>query len=120
MIGIFAANNTPIDAAVRNRVVAAGGYTLPSAAPGWPAHLAGTWRVESDFMDLDGDGITEAVEKGSGGMVVRSYSPAGRPPRLLYQISNGRGATTTALYSSMSGAAVEQHPELGKPTPNTM
>jgi RHS repeat-associated protein len=117
--GMLANTSTPVDTAVQNKLVADSyGYLVPPTP--WPPRSFANWHVDSDFMDLNGDGISEAVSLNGSSLAVKSYDPAGHPPRLLYQISNGRGATTSAIYSSMSGTAVEQHPELGKAMPGTM
>jgi RHS repeat-associated protein len=66
-----------------------------------------TWEVRSDMIDLDGDGYLESVDFGA------SWSPQlselktsgvgtlTHPGRLLYEIKNNIGATTTINYASL-------------------
>jgi len=67
------------------------------------------WELRKDLMDLDGDGIPEAVT--ANGTTYNRYVPAG-PPRLLKTIQGGSGgmATTTITYASMHSATVTQTP----------
>ncbi len=81
-----------------------------------------SWHLRSDMIDLDGDSIPEGVSFGgetATGMSISKITTPTQPPRLLVEIKNNRGATTSIAYDSMHGGAVEQHPELGKATPST-
>lgn len=86
---------------------------LSSTAINYPSYLgnqsltAASWQVRSDFVDLDGDGIPEDYDFGIDGDQT-SVSPkasmasvGGHPPRLMTQIDNGRGATTSVVYGSI-------------------
>ncbi|MEP6861711.1 MAG: toxin TcdB middle/N-terminal domain-containing protein, partial [Deltaproteobacteria bacterium] len=81
-----------------------------------------TWEVRADMVDLDGDGIPEAFNMGTGTFPT-SFSVARisttQPPRLLTRIDNGRGAHTDVTYSSMNSATVTQDPLNGKVMPHT-
>ncbi len=97
--GVFTAQGAVVPAAIRNSV----------STIGQPNSLSetSTWRTRTDLVDFDGDGISEAIDYGTSGSdfapaQVAGHDPAGRPPRVLYQINNGRGATTTVTYASVS------------------
>ena len=67
------------------------------------------WQLQSDLIDLDGDGIAESVSFLSGFDRVVHESTA--PPRLLRKIINGRGTEATLTYASMHDTdAVTQDP----------
>lgn len=95
-----------------------GGQFQPFAVP-YPGDVRGisnqnegkddrTWQLNSDILDLDGDGIAEGVTATS----VASHDLSSGPPRLLVSIDNGRGAKSEIAYASMHDpAVVEQHPE---------
>ncbi|MDX2094205.1 MAG: toxin TcdB middle/N-terminal domain-containing protein, partial [Kofleriaceae bacterium] len=68
-----------------------------------------TWKLEGDLLDLDGDGIEEALSWGSTGFT--QMGPASnQPPRLLATIKNGRGLETQIKYAQMHSATVDQDP----------
>jgi RHS repeat-associated protein len=78
------------------------------------------WNTKTDFLDIDGDGITEFYESSppdynnSQGF---KYDPVGKPPRLLHTIHNGRGADTVITYAQMhDSTTVVQDPANGKAT----
>lgn len=85
-----------------------------------------TWEVRSDLVDLDGDGIPEAVDFALSSLhqtnpqnatFVKISTPT-QPPRLLTQVKNNRGATTSVTYAQVhDGVTVTQHPETGHSTP---
>jgi RHS repeat-associated protein len=89
----------------------------------YPAGVeADSWEVRSDMVDLDGDGIAEAVnfseDASSGVMKVARVHPVG--PRLLTTIANGRGSHTTVTYAPFSDTnAVTQDPSTGKTMPRS-
>ena len=67
-----------------------------------------TWQLNTDVVDLDGDGIMESV---AATQISRANLSSG-PPRLMTAIDNGRGAKSFVTYASMHDTtAVEQHPE---------
>lgn len=76
-----------------------------------------TWQLNSDMMDLDGDGIAEPVSVEETTPLLRGLRPS-VPPRLLTQIDNGRGARSIITYATMHDTAVvEQNPQMtGKPS----
>lgn len=59
-----------------------------------------TWQLNSDLMDLDGDGIAEPGSINESSQLVRGVRPSLGPPRLLTLIDNGRGARSTITYAS--------------------
>lgn len=63
------------------------------------------WQDLGDLVDLNGDGIPEALSYNVS-PVYASYDPAGSPPRLLTHIDNGRGAQTTIAYAPLSDSNV--------------
>ena len=63
-----------------------------------------TWSQPGDFVDLDGDGLPEAIHDG----VARSDGDT-QPLRLLQQVDNGRGLTVEYRYRAVSGEGVP-HP----------
>ncbi|MCX5742650.1 MAG: hypothetical protein NT062_09160, partial [Proteobacteria bacterium] len=67
-----------------------------------------TWEHKAGMIDLDGDGIPEAVSfEGGTSNGTRYRVPInGAPPRLMTTIDNGRGLTTSVTYASMHDAAV--------------
>ncbi|MCX5744512.1 MAG: hypothetical protein NT062_18630, partial [Proteobacteria bacterium] len=67
-----------------------------------------TWEHKAGMIDLDGDGIAEAVSfAGVSNYGTRYRVPInGAPPRLMTTIDNGRGLTTSVTYASMHDAAV--------------
>ncbi len=84
--------------AIRNEVV-----LTPDPAPVNPRP---TWQTRSDVIDLDGDGVTELVYFNGTSTVQRRHAVGGTPPRLMWRVRNGRGATTTVTYASMTDATV--------------
>src|SRR5262249_34567011 len=106
---LFAGNDAiRYDLANVNRIVAARDaiiFYMPTSQP------SDTWEIRAGMMDLDGDGIpeaigfTDAIVNPMQGSVARVPTPS-QPLRLLKRIDNGRGAVTTMSYSSMHGAAV--------------
>jgi RHS repeat-associated protein len=62
--------------------------------------VEGTWELQSDHIDLDGDGIPESVDFSSGSYT-RARQTNTEPPRLLTKVHNGRGAHATITYASM-------------------
>jgi RHS repeat-associated protein len=70
------------------------------------------WRLNTDLMDLDGDGLAEGVSFPTTTTMQRALPESSQPPRLLRAVHNGRGAHSIITYSQMhDGAVVEQHPE---------
>ncbi len=65
-----------------------------------------TWRSTSDFLDLDGDGLTELVSYNGSTWQRRSHVVNGAPPRLLRTVRNGRGATTSVVYAAMTDTTI--------------
>ena len=63
------------------------------------------WELRSDLVDLDGNGIPEAVSF-DGSTFTRIKEAASVPPRLMTEINNGRGATTTISYAHMHDPTV--------------
>jgi hypothetical protein len=86
------------------------------------------WSTYSDWMDRDGDGISEyyktsiypqqnSFQGGSSGL---KYDPAGKPPRLLHTIHNGRGGDTVINYTHMhDSTVVTENAAQGKVTPKS-
>ena len=69
------------------------------------------------MIDLDGDGVPDGIttSRGSTLMALSRMSASTTPPRLLWQIDNGRGAQTQISYSPLSNSAVvTQDWQLGK------
>lgn len=60
----------------------------------------GRWRLNNDLMDLDGDGIQEAVSF-YGNQLVWARPQNTQPPRLLRALHNGRGLHSTITYAQM-------------------
>ncbi len=60
-----------------------------------------TWKLNGDLVDLDGNGIPEAVYFQAGVFQRVEHNTAASPPRLLQTIKNNRGALTTITYASM-------------------
>jgi RHS repeat-associated protein len=112
---LFAGNDAiRYDLANVNRIVAARNamvFYMPTSQP------SDTWEIRAGMMDLDGDGIpeaigfTDAIVNPMQGSVARVPTPR-QPLRLLKRIDNGRGAVTTMSYSSMHGVAVKYSDEL--------
>ena len=102
-----------------------GQFTGPTTMAGTGIHApqimeaSGTtkiWTMKADFLDMDGYGIVEYYE--NGGLQGRKYNPAGKPPRLLHTIHNGRGADTMISYTHMHDVStVVQDTAFGKVTP---
>jgi hypothetical protein len=86
-----------------------------------------TWEVRSDMVDLNGDGLLDAVDfsdpdhnngiwpniqnQGTAYLGYGTTTTPNQPPRLLKTISNGRGDTTTINYApSTNGNVVVQTP----------
>jgi RHS repeat-associated protein len=121
--GNFGASVSPVgwDAALSRFIVVSDQIGSYSGAPDSPY----TWQLRSDMIDLDGDGIPDGVDFGSGvsnstTMRVSRIATPTAPPRLLTGINNGRGASTTISYAAMSTPnVVTQHPDLGKRMPHT-
>jgi RHS repeat-associated protein len=65
------------------------------------------WATKSDLLDLDGDGIPESIDFAA--FEQAKYDPDGSPPRLLTQVSNGRGATTAIVYAPLSDTDVVEN-----------
>ena len=70
-----------------------------------------TWEIRSDMIDLDGDGIPEGISfsdhtSGTSTTNLAHISTPTQPPRLLAQIDNGRGATTTISYAAITDTSV--------------
>ncbi|MFT3697710.1 MAG: RHS repeat-associated core domain-containing protein [Kofleriaceae bacterium] len=82
---------------------------------------APTWELRADMIDLDGDGIPEGVNGGSGDAAVLKWShiTTTTPPRLLTHVDNGRGQQTDVLYSRMHGPTVVQSPSTNKVMPHS-
>jgi RHS repeat-associated protein len=76
------------------------------------ADITRPWEQLTDLLDLNGDGIPEAVSF-SGGLLSRTeHAVKGEPPRLLKSIDNGRGAVAHVIYASMHDPdAVSQDPD---------
>lgn len=74
-----------------------------------------TWRLEGDLRDLNGDGVDEGHYMTEDGYIVaQPVSPS--PRRLMSQITNGSGASTTVEYAHMhEPGVVEQSPDLEWP-----
>ena len=67
-----------------------------------------TWKLDADMIDLDGDGIEEALWFTPSGFYI-AVPTTTQPPRLLKTISNQRGATAEVTYADMhDAAAVEE------------
>lgn len=65
-------------------------------------------------------GTSSTIAQRHGGYAhPRRVAPISKQPRLLTQINNNRGLTTTVSYASMHSDSVVQHPELGKAVPTT-
>ncbi len=65
------------------------------------------WRLVADLIDLDGDGIAEGnFIDATTGELRRAKPASAQPPRLLKEIKNNRGATTTITYASMQTPGV--------------
>ncbi|MFN0246110.1 MAG: toxin TcdB middle/N-terminal domain-containing protein [Kofleriaceae bacterium] len=58
------------------------------------------WELKSDLVDLDGNGVPENIYFDTGTHRIMETSPT-TPQRLLSQIKNGSGATTTITYTHM-------------------
>ncbi len=58
------------------------------------------WRVESDLLDIDGNGILDNLYYDAG-VLRRRRENTTTPPRTMTTVNNGRGATTTIAYTSM-------------------
>ncbi|MGE0400908.1 MAG: toxin TcdB middle/N-terminal domain-containing protein [Kofleriaceae bacterium] len=72
------------------------------------------WRLSADLLDLDGDGVDEAVYfTEPQHAFVRSLPSSTQPRRLLATIDNGRGARSTFTYAQMHDPnVVKQDPNL--------
>ncbi|MFN0247623.1 MAG: SpvB/TcaC N-terminal domain-containing protein, partial [Kofleriaceae bacterium] len=64
-----------------------------------------TWKLDADMMDLDGDGIEEALWFTPSGFYL-AVPTTTQPLRLMKTISNQRGATTEITYTDMHDASV--------------
>lgn len=98
------------------RVTGAGpnirGVTRHTVVDGSQGPDVGTWMLEGDHVDLDGDGIPEVVYF-EGGEFNRAKQVNIQPPRLLVSVDNGRGAHVSVEYASMhEDTAVKQNPAL--------
>jgi RHS repeat-associated protein len=75
-----------------------------------------TWEIRSDMIDLDGDGLLESVDFGdtyteaAATMLVSRQPTPVHPPRLLHQIVNHQGATTTVSYAPIHSSTVSFDP----------
>ncbi|NUP11076.1 MAG: hypothetical protein HOW73_33950 [Polyangiaceae bacterium] len=65
------------------------------------------WAVRSDFVDLDGDGLSEAY--GGRNSVAARFDSDTQPMRYLKAVHNGRGGHTAYHYRLVTGEAVP-HP----------
>lgn len=69
------------------------------------------WRVESDYLDLDGDGVSEFVNtvngtNGRSQLLTFQRIDKAHPMRLLKAIDNGRGAVTSIDYATLTDSTV--------------
>jgi RHS repeat-associated protein len=64
------------------------------------------WTTLTGMVDLDGDGISDRIDFTGGSMQRHVHNHAGAPPRLLTEIKNGRGLTTTITYAPTTDQAV--------------
>lgn len=72
---------------------------------GYNAPREWTWKTTRDVVDLDGDGIPEAVESTDTGL--KRYADSNRQPlRLMSRIRNGRGATIDVSYGASTDSTV--------------
>ncbi len=67
------------------------------------------FRVLRDYVDLNGDGVADYVEQGSGEFVFKSDADllAGKPLRLLNRIDNGAGGITDIRYRASTDPAID-------------
>ena len=100
-----------------------GGYLLDPTTPNTRVNPAasqlvrvegGEWLSMRDLVDLDGDGLPEAIDLDPGGGRYR-HDHLGQPPRLLTSIDNGRGARTEIRYAPMTDSAVVLTPDRTSP-----
>lgn len=66
----------------------------------------GEWKRRSDFIDLTGDGLDDAVAWSHFGMATISTDEASASYRLLRRIDNGKGGSTTFEYAWSNDEAV--------------
>jgi RHS repeat-associated protein len=62
----------------------------------------GKWTIESDMIDVNGDGVSEIVMGGT----VLTRDPSQPPPALLYRVDNGQGGVTLVTYASAHDPSV--------------
>ncbi len=90
-----------------NRYISVGNSTALERAKHGLSHRidnelqANNWRIRTDFVDLDGDGLPEAVD----GTQAR-YDADDQPLRLLKAVHNGRGGSTQYHYRVVTGEGV--------------
>jgi RHS repeat-associated protein len=77
---------------------------LPNCMPNTDSGLH--WRLKSDLIDLDGDGIAEGVYFDDTLGFRRALPQYLQPPRLLRAVHNGRGEHSTITYAQMHDATV--------------
>ena len=76
------------------------------------------WELNTDLIDLDGDGISEGVSLTSSPAAYSRSLPSAQPPRLMTSVDNGRGLHSYITYASMheqsatSTPTVQQNPAL--------
>jgi RHS repeat-associated protein len=74
-------------------------------------HETEAWKLNSDLVDLDGDGIPEGLFFTDLAGFRRATPQRTQPPRLLRAVHNGRGAHSTITYAQMHDEdAVTQSP----------
>lgn len=91
-------------AALSRRIEASDQFGLSSSEPY-------TWELRSDMVDLDGDGIPEALDFGPGRanpgtLHVSRFNVGDQPPRLLTSIDNHQGLATQIRYASVADSSV--------------
>lgn len=66
----------------------------------------GEWKLNSDLVDLDGDGIAEGLFFTDAVGFRRAMPQRTQPPRLLRAVHNGRGSHSTITYAQMHDEGV--------------
>ena len=135
----FFEKNPPPSEATRFRYGNGGGglgsgRTLDATeAAGFPQvldspNLDHNWRIFRDFIDLDGDGVTEFVEPANGDIDgdgnadlwrMRQDQRDGSPMRLLRRIDNGAGGQIAVTYRASTDPQIDipgTNDQLGMPS----
>ena len=71
------------------------------------ASTDGRWYVQSDFLDIDGDGVSEFVELDGNNLRLHQDQRNGLPMRLLNRIENGAGGRIDIRYRPLTNRLID-------------